>query len=106
MHYFLPPHLPHGPNGIIVGSDVKVGVGCILYHQVTIASGNINTGSHTEFGAGAKVTPHVKIGNYCYVFTNAVVVEDMPNYSTCVMQKPRIIVSVQYSDIVSKINSV
>lgn len=89
--FATPPFLPHGPNGIIVGHDAKVGSGCIIYHQVTIAGGNVVIGDRTELGAGAKVLPNVKIGSYCHVGANAVVVEDMPDYSTCVMQKPRII---------------
>ena len=89
--FVTPPYLPHGPHGIIVGSDAKVGSGCIIYHQVTIAGGNVVIGNRTELGAGAKVLPNVTIGSYCHVGANAVVVEDMPDYSTCVMQKPRII---------------
>ena len=34
-----PPHLPHGPNGIIMGHDVHVGADCVIYQQVTIAHG-------------------------------------------------------------------
>lgn len=86
-----PPFLPHGPNGIICGHDVKVGANCIIYHQVTIAGGNVTIGDFTELGAGAKVLPNVTIGNHCHVGANAVVVENMPDYSTCVMQRPRII---------------
>ncbi len=89
--FATPPYLPHGPHGIIVGHDAKVGVGCIIYHQVTIAGGNVVIGDRTELGAGAKVLPNVKIENHCHVGANAVVVEDMPDHSTCVMQKPRII---------------
>ncbi len=89
--FATPPYLPHEPHGIIVGHDARVGAGCIIYHQVTIAGGNVVIGDRTELGAGAKVLPNVKIGNFCHVGANAVVVEDMPDYSTCVMQKPRII---------------
>lgn len=89
--FVTPPYLPHGPHGIIVGHDAKVGAGCIIYHQATIAGGNVVIGDRTELGAGAKVLPNVKIGNYCHVGANAVVVENMPDHSTCVMQKPRII---------------
>lgn len=89
--FATPPFPPHGPNGIICGHDIKVGKGVIIYHQVTIAGGNVKIGDHTELGAGAKVLPNVTIGKYCHVGANAVVVEDMPDYSTCVMQKPRII---------------
>ena len=90
-HFEAPPFLPHGPHGIIVGTDVKVGSGCIIYHQVTIAGGNVVIGDGVELGAGAKVLPNVTIGNNCHVGANAVVVENMPDNSTCVMQKPRII---------------
>ena len=89
--FATPPYLPHGPHGIIVGHEAKVGAGCIIYHQVTIAGGNVVIGDRTELGAGAKVLPNVKIGNFCHVGANAVVEEDMPDHSTCVMQKPRII---------------
>ena len=89
--FATPPFLPHGPYGIIVGYDAKVGEGCIIYHQVTIAGGNVIIGDRTELGAGAKVLPNVLIGSYCHVGANAVVVENMPDHSTCVMQKPRII---------------
>ena len=90
-YFASPPNFPHGPNGIICGHDIKVGAHCNIYHQVTIAGGNVVIGDHVELGAGAKILPNVTIGNYCHVGANAVVVEDMPDYSTCVMQKPRII---------------
>ena len=90
--FATPPHLPHRPHGIIVGHDAKVGAGCIIYHQVTIAHGGVYIGDNVTIGAGAKILPHVHIGNYCKIGANAVVVENMPDYSTCVMQKPRIII--------------
>lgn len=89
--FATPPYLPHGPNGIIVGGDAVIGRECVIYHQVTIAGGNVVIGDRTVLGAGSKILPNVHIGNYCKVGANAVVVEDMPDYSTCVMQKPRII---------------
>lgn len=86
-----PPFLPHGPNGIICGHDIKVGSNCIIYHQVTIAGGDVTVGNNTELGAGAIVLPGVTIGSHCHIGANAVVVEDVPDYATCVLQKPRII---------------
>lgn len=87
-----PPTLPHGPNGIICGYDAKIGKKCRIYHQVTIADGNVTIGDYTEIGAGAKILSGVKIGSHCHIGANAVVVEDMPDYSTCVLSKPRIII--------------
>lgn len=89
--FAMPPFLPHGPNGIICGHDIKVGANCIIYHQVTIAGGNVIVGDNTELGAGAKVLPGVIIGNNCHIGANAVVVEDVPDNATCVLQKPRTI---------------
>lgn len=91
-YFATPPFLPHGPNGIICGHDIRVGSKCIIYHQVTIAGGNVTIGDNTELGAGAKVLPGVTIGNNCHIGANSVVVEDIPDYATCVLQKPRIII--------------
>lgn len=90
--FATPPYLPHGPHGIIVGPDARVGAECIIYHQVTIAGGGVVIGDRVELGSGSKILPYVTIGSFCHVGANAVVVEDMPDYSTCVMQKPRIII--------------
>jgi serine acetyltransferase len=86
------PLLPHGPNGIIVGHDATIGAHVTIYHQVTIAGGNVVIGDHTELGAGAKVLLNVKVGDYVHVGANAVVVEDIPDNATVVLNKPRIII--------------
>lgn len=91
-NYKTPPYLPHGPYGIIVGHDAKIGEGVIIYHQVTIAGGNVEIGDHTELGAGAKILPNVKIGRNVHVGANCIVVDDIPDYATVVLQKPRIII--------------
>lgn len=91
-YFVTPPHLPHGPNGIIVGHDAIIGNGCVIYHQVTIAHGNVVIGDQTLLGTGAKILPNVKIGNFVHVGANCVVVEDIPDYATVVLQKPRIII--------------
>lgn len=87
-----PPNLPHGPNGIIVGWDAKWGIDCTIYHQVTIAAGTVVIGNHVMIGAGAKILPNVKIGNYVKIGANCVVVEDIPDYATVVLPKPRILI--------------
>lgn len=91
-----PPHLPHGPNGIIIGHHVEVGSGCTIYQHVTVTSGHVKIGDNCLIGAGAVVLPSVIIGDDCRIGANAVVVEDMPDNSTCVMAKPRIIVRNDY----------
>ena len=88
--FVSPPHLPHGPYGIICGHDWKVGKNCTLFHHVTLAGGGI-IGDNCMIGAGAKILNNVKIGNNVKVGLNAVVVEDIPDNTTVVLQKPRII---------------
>jgi len=85
------PILPHGPNGIVVGHHVVVGINCTIYQQVTIASGGVKIGDNVLIGAGAKILKNVIIGNNVKIGANAVVVENIPDNSTIVLQKPRVI---------------
>lgn len=87
-YFATPPNFPHGPNGIICGHDIKVGAHCNIYHQVTIAGGNVVIGDNVELGAGAKILPHVIIGNNVMIGANCVVVEDIPDNATVVLPKP------------------
>ena len=89
--FVTPPLLPHGPNGIIVGGDAKIGANVTLYHQVTIPAGGVRIGDNTTFFPGAKVLEGVKIGSGCRIGANVVVCEDVPDGATVVPQKARII---------------
>ena len=89
--FVTPPHLPHGPNGIIVGSDAKIGANVTLYHQVTIPAGGVQIGDKTTLFPGAKVIEGIKIGSNCRIGANAVVCEDIPDGATVVPQRARII---------------
>lgn len=89
--FATPPHLPHGPNGIIVGHDTYIGSNITIFQQVTISHGMIKIGDNVMIGAGAKVLPGVTIGNNVKVGANCVVVEDVPDNATVVMPKPRVI---------------
>lgn len=89
--FLTPPHLPHGLNGIIIGHDVKVGKDCTIFQQVTIAHGSVVIGDNVIIGAGAKILPNVRVGNSVKIGANCVVVEDIPDNSTVVKPKPRII---------------
>lgn len=48
-------------------------------------------GDNCYSGAGAKIIGNVRVGNNCRIGANAVVVEDIPDNSTVVCDKPRII---------------
>ena len=90
-YFCTPPYLPHGPNGIIVGHDAKIGSECCIYHQVTIPAGNVVVGDKVTFFPGAKVIEGIKIGNNCRIGANVVVCEDIPDNAMVVPQKARII---------------
>lgn len=94
------PFFPHGLYGVFVSRGAKMGKNCIIFHQVTIGS-NMTMGSSTMgfpclgdnvyLGAGAKVIGSVKIGSNVIVGANTVVVEDVPDNSVVIGQKPRIL---------------
>lgn len=96
--FSAPPILPHGPNGIIVGYDAKIGKNVSIHQQVTIEHGGVVIGDNVLLGAGCKVLGGVHIGNNAKVGANAVVIEDMPDNSTCVLTRPRIIIRNGKSD--------
>ena len=48
-------------------------------------------GKNVYIGAGAKIIGNVKVGDNVRVGANCVVVEDVPDNCTIVMNKPRII---------------
>lgn len=64
----------------------------MIHQQVTISHGGCVIGDNVVLGAGCKVLRGVRIGNNSRIGANAIVVEDIPDNSTCVLQKPRIIV--------------
>lgn len=87
-----PPTLWHGPNGIIMGYNVSVGKNVIICQRVTIEQGlPVTIGDNVLLGSNVYIKPGVSIGNNVRVGANAVVVEDIPDDSTVVMNKPRII---------------
>lgn len=88
------PNLPHGLNGIIVSHNAVIGENCTIFHQVTIGEGKGGSpiiGKNCFISAGAKITGKITIGDNVRIGTNCVVVEDVPDNCTVVMNKPRIL---------------
>ena len=91
-YFATPPLLWHGPNGIIVAYNVQVGKNSIFCQRVTIGNGEcVIIGDDVFVGSNVYIGPGVHIGNGVKIGANAVVVEDVPDNATVVMQKPRII---------------
>lgn len=91
-HFKTPPILLHGLNGIIVGHDAQIGSNVTILQQVTIEHGGAKIGDNVLLGKGAYIKAGVKIGNNVKVGANCVVVEDIPDNATVVLNKPRIII--------------
>lgn len=92
--FATPPHLPHGPKGIIIGKDCSFGRDVRIFHNVTISSGgHCQIGDNVLFSAGCTVISDCKrIGNNVKIGANCVVIEDVPDNATVVLQRPRIII--------------
>lgn len=76
--------IPH-PNGIVINSDVEIGVNCLIHQQVTIGvtRGNPNPpkiGGHVDISAGAVVVGEITVGDHALIAANAVVTKNVPAY--------------------------
>lgn len=94
------PYFPHGINGIYISGGAQVGKNCVIFQQVTIGSNTLNNtqrngspriGNNCYIGAGATIIGNIRIGNNCRIGANVVVAQDIPDNSTVISQKPRII---------------
>lgn len=78
----------------IINGAAKIGRNCTIYHCVTIAvekTGVPTIGDNVKIGAGAIIMGGIKIGNNVNIGAGAIVVEDVPDNSTVVCPKGRII---------------
>ena len=101
------PVLPHGISGIHISHGARLGRNCVIFQQVTIGSnalpgsrlrGSPAIGDDCYIGCGAAIIGNVRIGNRVRIGANCVVVEDIPDNSTVVMQKPRVIANSEPND--------
>ena len=91
--------IDHG-MGVVIGETAIIGDDCTLYHGVTLGGTTWKKGkrhptlkNNVVIGAGAKVLGPITLGNNSKVGSNAVVVTDIPNYSTAVGIPAKIIES-------------
>ncbi len=64
------------PTGIIIHPDARIGVNCMIFHQVTLA-GEVTLGGHVDVGAGAKLIGPLRVGDHAVIGANAVVTGDV-----------------------------
>lgn len=92
---------PHAFYGIFISQGASIGKNCTIFQQVTIGSNTLSDsagegypviGDNCWIGAGAKIIGNVHVGNNVRIGANAVVVENIPDDCTVVLNKPRILV--------------
>jgi acetyltransferase EpsM len=57
-----------------------------------VSRGRVHVGEGTHIGAGVVVLPNLKIGKWCTVGAGAVVICDIPDFTTAVGNPARILV--------------
>ena len=90
--------IDHG-MGVVIGETAVVGDHVLMYHGATLgATGKDNSGkrhptvgNNVIRGSGVKVLGNVKIGDNSKIGSNAVVLKDIPAYSTAVGIPARIV---------------
>jgi serine O-acetyltransferase len=81
-------------NGVVINGSVRGGENIRLEHQVTIGAEEHESpqlGNDIYIGAGAKILGAVVIGDGARIGANAVVVDDVPPYSTVVGVPARVV---------------
>lgn len=85
--------LMHGFGTVINGGAV-IGSDCFILQGVTIGGGKGGSpiiGNNVFIGAGATIIGNIRIGNNVKIGAGAIVVSDVPDNSTVVCEKARII---------------
>lgn len=94
-------YFPHGISGIFISQGAVIGDNCTIFHQVTIGSNNLKDsakygapviGNNVYIGAGAKIIGCIKVGDNVRIGANATIVFDVPDNSTVVAEKARVII--------------
>lgn len=82
--------IDHG-MGIVIGETATVGNDCTIYHNSTLGGTgkdkhkrHPDLGNNVMVGAGAKILGPIRIGNGVKIGANAVVLKDVPNFTTVV----------------------
>jgi serine O-acetyltransferase len=102
--------IDHG-MGVVIGETARIGNDVLIYHGVTLgATGNDSTGRRhptvcngAMISAGAKILGNIKVGAYARVGANAVVIKDVPDYSTAVGIPAKIILNASGNNEICKL---
>ena len=89
--------IDHG-FGVVIGETAIIGDDVTIFHGVTLGGTgkekkkrHPTIGDHVLIGSGAKILGNIVVGSYSKIGANAVVLKDIPKYSTVVGIPGRII---------------
>jgi serine O-acetyltransferase len=87
-------HLIH-PTNIMIGGGVEIGEDCLIFHDVTLGTGQISgkpkIGNNVDIYPGARVLGGITIGDRSMVGANCVVTRDVPPESIILTAPSRVI---------------
>jgi serine acetyltransferase len=87
-------HLIH-PTNVMIGSGVEIGEDCLIFHDVTLGTGQIpgtpKIGKGVDIYCGARVLGGVAVGDGSLVGANCVVTRDIPPASVFLAAPGRVI---------------
>lgn len=83
------------PTNIMIGKGVVIGADCLIFHDVTLGTGQIpgtpKIGNNVDIYPGARVLGGVSIGDKSMVGANCVVTRDVPPESIILTAPGRVI---------------
>lgn len=88
--------IDHG-SGVVIGETAEIGDNCLIYQGVTLGGTGKDSGKRhptlgndVMVGSGAKILGPFKVGDGAKIAANAVVLEEVPPYTTAVGVPARI----------------
>ncbi|MCR4303424.1 MAG: serine acetyltransferase [Gallionella sp.] len=83
------------PTNVMIGNNVEIGKDCLIFHDVTLGTGQIpgtpKIGNNVDIYPGARVLGGVTIGDHSMVGANCVVTRDVPPDSIILTPPGRVI---------------
>ena len=83
------------PTNVMIGGGVKIGEDCLIFHDVTLGTGQIpgnpKIGSNVDIYPGARILGGITIGDRSMIGANCVVTRDVPPDSIFLAAPGRVI---------------
>lgn len=104
--------IDHG-SGVVIGATTVIADDVLIYHGVTLGGTGNDSGEKRHptictgamIAAGAKILGDIKVGAHSKIGANAVVLKDVPDFSTAVGIPARIIPNERSSNVVCSLSN-